>query len=537
MVKATPTTPVLPTPQNPSNDATIVTPPSSEGARTVGRPNDDEATLEVIDNAINSIRGFVYSSPTEEEEARAAKHKEEEEALLLLAMYNKNAKTSNNLQPLVTGDWPHGSGRNKAKPSPITISKARKLLAAAYANVTCGLDEAGVHGYAWMIEEEDKWLNRSGITSVITPPEKPSKKKCTGVMERLAYAEDMEEYKMYAHMVQEGRAKVIEWFGDDRFEDLYVDELLPVEITPRELLDHLALVYAQEPDDRIHMEQVEKDFKSPYDPKQPVEAYFKKLQQARIDATVLGEPYTDIQVMRRALNEFDRQYSKDARKAEKKWLERPKEKRTWTAFKTFWKNEIHQLETHSKSRSYANQAMVDKVEALSTELASVKMGMSELQDENRSYQEQSSALAAIQHALQTEQQSRGLSYDDLSTITEQIMAGFNASSSSGSAGHSGNTNNRGGASGSADNGRALEAARRKPPDMYKNSNDGRGLMYNRYCWNCGCNCTHTTTRCYELTEEQKQRYAYATCSNTMGGSRKHLERRDMWQKDFGFDSL
>ena len=39
------------------------------------------------------------------------------------------------------------------------------------------------------------------------------------------------------------------------------------------------------------------------------------------------------------------------------------------------------------------------------------------------------------------------------------------------------------------------------------------------------------------TSEEKNKYSDASFSNTMGGSTKFLERRDKYQKDFGFDSL
>jgi hypothetical protein len=83
----------------------------------------------------------------------------------------------------------------------------------------------------------------------------------------------------------------------------------------------------------------------------------------------------------------------------------------------------------------------------------------------------------------------------------------------------------------------LEVARKRAPDYYKHLNDGKGLKFIKYCWKCGVNCTHWTRRCYELSEADRARYADANFDNTMGGNRKFLERKDKYQKDYGFDSL
>ena len=83
----------------------------------------------------------------------------------------------------------------------------------------------------------------------------------------------------------------------------------------------------------------------------------------------------------------------------------------------------------------------------------------------------------------------------------------------------------------------LQTAKGRSPAAYKHINGGKGKQFKRYCWKCGCNCTHSTQGCYELSEAQRQAFKDATFTNTMGGSTKFLERRDKYQKDYGFDSL
>ena len=91
-----------------------------------------------------------------------------------------------------------------------------------------------------------------------------------------------------------------------------------------------------------------------------IEPTTKRLQDARTNAALLGEPYSDLQIMNRALREFDRQFPDDAYKSEKKWNEKDETERTWSAFKEYWKNEIHQWAAKIKGPSKrANQAVVD----------------------------------------------------------------------------------------------------------------------------------------------------------------------------------
>jgi hypothetical protein len=290
-------------------------------------------------DAIDSITEFEYTPyiPTTPQPGQTPQSTDDEE---LAAYMMFGSRASSELPDLRTEAWPYTGKR----PNPISISKARKILAAAYATVPCEISEAGIHGHAWMIETDTAWRQRSGVTTSVTPPEKPPRETDYDVKKQMAYADKLETYKLYHHLVQEGKAKIITWFGKAMFVDLYEDDLLPANITPVQLLDHLGTTYSQGRDYRRHMEQVEKDFNAPYNPREPVETYFMKLQEARAHADLLGQPYTEQQTMNRALTQFEQHHEKDAYKAEKRWNERDGAT-DWAAFKVFWKDEIHQWDT------------------------------------------------------------------------------------------------------------------------------------------------------------------------------------------------
>ena len=490
----------------------------------------DTATPRITE-AIEHIESYKFAPPNTAQETETT-------AAIMMTETRENGSRPR----LHTDKWAY----NGKRPNPISISKARKMLATAYAAIPCELDGTDIHGYAWMIETATEWKRRGEVEEIIVPPKKPTRSNDGDLPGLYRYKADMNEFKLYSHLVQEGKAKLIEWFGESMFVDLYIDEMLPTKITPRELLEHLTATYAKSADNRRYMAQVDTSFRSNYDHKQPVEAYFMKLQTAQNNATLLGRRYTEEQLIDQALAQFESYLGgKDAAKSEKRWLEKEGD-HTWTAFKQFWKDEIHQWETVNKSQQrHANQAIM---EDLTVQMDSMKASINALQAENQTVRERNNDLVtqqiSFQQALNAEYQRRG--NDDMSVLTNDyasayergLRVGLNAnSSSSGNSGSGTNPNAPGSTQGPPRTQELLHIAKNRAPDAYKHYNNGQGKRFSRYCWRCGCNCTHSTRGCYECTDDEKRRYKDATFTNTMGGSTKFLERRDQYQKDFNYDSL
>ena len=82
-----------------------------------------------------------------------------------------------------------------------------------------------------------------------------------------------------------------------------------------------------------------------------------------------------------------------------------------------------------------------------------------------------------------------------------------------------------------------EACKKLLPDCHKDVNEGKGLCWDKYCYKCGCNCTHVTRGCLGLTPEEKDRFKSATFENRMGGSSQYLTRRGKYQSEFNFDAI
>ena len=485
-----------------------------------------------------TIRGDTATTKVIEDfTADLDKYKHQEELALVTMLSARAPRDKPVLQP---GAWKY----NGKPPNPISIRKARRLLATAYAKIPCEHTEAGIHGYAWIAETPQQWAKRKG-TSPIAPPCKPTKAKGADLQGRLDHAELMEEFVFYTHLTQAGVDKLVAWFGKAMFLDLCTDGEIDADATPQGLLGHLEGTYSTTADELEYLEEVTKAYNAPYDPKKPVEEYFMRLQEAQANSVDLSVPYSDVQIMTQALRQFVKLHDRHGRKAANKWNAKGPVDKTWAQFKVYWKKEIHEW-----SRSGRNPKQAHAVDKLSDEVSSMRADMQALLVENQSYKQHNEELTAQQqqlhYAMQIETSRRRsddgstTSTGTLSTITDAMtqmerrlddkLAAYNASISANSNSNGTNT---------TDYTNKLKVATNRRPDAYKHINGGRGKQYMFYCANssCGVNCTHNTDRCYALTKEQKAKYKDATFTNRMGGSEKHLDRFGRFQRDYNFDSL
>ena len=122
-----------------------VTPEGSNIDRTPGAPLKEQIDR---DTHLGTHEPTLPESPNEGS-IQATPEENPEEAAAAYMMFSP--RTATELPTLRTEEWDYKG----LKPNPISISKARKLLSAAYAAVPCELTEAGVHGYAWIIETKE----------------------------------------------------------------------------------------------------------------------------------------------------------------------------------------------------------------------------------------------------------------------------------------------------------------------------------------------------------------------------------------------
>lgn len=446
------------------------------------------------------------------------------------------------------GEWPY-KGKT---PDPINIAKAVKLLAAAYRKIDCDTKGAGTHGFAWIIEDNKKWLARNG-TSLIQPPTRPVRVTGYDMKQQWEYRVKLQDYELYRDLAKQGVKKILEWFGKEVFCDLFEDESeLPPDITPRELIDHIKTTYADESKERDCVRAARKIIEeTAFNPKAryPVEECCLAMQEAQAEIQLLGRAYDDASLMDAAINHFRNNYSlKDVRKAEDKWDKETK--RDWSAFKIFWKQEIRKITDYNSSTSkkkFANEVEVEDVgklqaiirenELLKRQRAYEQQYYQDLEDQASAAQESTradirtnddqsivSAMTTMTTTMTESTKRNTAAMEAMMEMMRQLQTSCNATTKTVP-------------TAAERNQEKLHIAKYRNPKDFKNVNNGNGRYFNSYCWLCGVNCTHGTRACRELSQNEQKKYKSATHTNTMGGSTKFIERWGKPMKDYNFDSL
>jgi len=191
-----------------------------------------------------------------------------------------------------------------------------------------------------MVERKANWIDRHGIQEdrpVILPVLPILPPVGCLILNRARYDQDYTMWMDYSHLMREGIAKLLTWFGRNVFEPFHVRRHLPSHLTPRELLDYLTEVYATKELHRQHVIKVKNMVESIYNLTQPLKTYFATLQQAKDNAALLNIAYSDTQPMFYAMTQFSSVLGDEqAGKIKRKWLELPAETHPWVAFEMFW---------------------------------------------------------------------------------------------------------------------------------------------------------------------------------------------------------
>ena len=525
-----------------------VTPDSNQDSNQDLESNSEETVatdsfgtgVPALREAIEEIGGFEFNLD------QGVKEEAELEAFIAVeTMYGGYSKGPNRELPtLGTEVWPY---EGKA-PDPVSIGTARRFLAAGYARIYCPLEEAGEHGYAWIIETPTKWAIRKG-TQPIEAPTKPKKPTEYSVRARLEYADKTEEYATYKHLANLGIKKLIEWFGKAVFSDLHLDGALPPDVTPKKMLEHIEDTYADYDKLRMCGDEARATIMGAYDPKKSIEECFAVIQNALYQLELLDTPLalggSDGRYLQDVVvNQLQKHYGKDVSKANDKWhKETTADEKTWDKFKTYWKEEINRLakynemSTKSKNRKYANQVAYEDEEEEAEEpyhpalwarmQASYQAEIESLRERATKAEDAQFQQSYQAHQAETQAEQNSDQQSLVSALT-QLTQDVAALKSQG---------NRTQGTTSLSKDERIHIARNRNPKDYKSLNGGKGKQFQWYCWKCGVNCTHGTRFCYELDNNQKKKFKDATPTNTMGGSTKLLDRHGKYQSDYGFDSL
>ena len=258
-------------PETPATDSTNKTTLGSEAVDTA-------VDTPLIGSFDDDLEAFLRQSAQDEEEP----------ATMMLA---GGIGGTMEFPTLKTKAWPC---KNET-PNPVIVNKATLFLAESLLVINCDMGEAGVHGHAWIIEDDETWEKQDGITK-FKPPAKPCKHANTTVQERLDRADRLQECNLCVHLMNEAKSKIIEWFGQEMFVDLCKNGLLPAETTAKDLMAHLKKTCAQEHDCRRHLDARDKRFNKPLQRNMKVKTHFMQPQQAQADASLLKALQTSQQM-------------------------------------------------------------------------------------------------------------------------------------------------------------------------------------------------------------------------------------------------
>jgi hypothetical protein len=232
--------------------------------------------------------------------------------------------------PKVTGD-----------PTSEDLKIIRRYLN-TYAMSVSSCKGGGCHGHLGLIMTTDDYV--SLVTDILTAQENPGAtpeivNNATAAQITEANREHKEAtrvYRTYNNVDQSFKKLIIDAF-EDQFRNALSNEVVGNEnCTSLDLLTHILTYYAMTAPTE-HTQNYER-LNTPYDPNQPIESLFQKIQDARAFAVAGGQPYGDAKCVNVSYTlVFNTGLFPDACRA---WQVRPAAQKIWISCK------VHILAAH-----------------------------------------------------------------------------------------------------------------------------------------------------------------------------------------------
>ena len=188
------------------------------------------------------------------------------------------------------------------------------------------------------------------------------------------HAEDRRLYDNNTNMDQAHKGLLLE-----AIEDIFVQELRNrytgyLSVSTRNILDHLLRRYGKIT--AANLDHNKKQMDDPYNPSEPIDNYFKRIDNAVQFASNGDIPFTQKQIMQTAYHAiFATGLYVDACKI---WRNKPEHNKTWTALKTYFAQEYHDLREHN--RITAHQTGYHSENTAELHSANVTMGITDALD-------------------------------------------------------------------------------------------------------------------------------------------------------------
>jgi hypothetical protein len=248
----------------------------------------------------------------------------------------------------------------------ITLTKIRlatNQIASALTLHHCDIDESKDYGHAWIILEDAVWLTKNRVTVAVPIPTKPNAFDGTTSAAKFIYKAALKNYTNYKlHSI--GAIKMLKYIFDEScFLDLEDDQGQMIGYTPHEVITHIFDTNVSPEDHDREIVSIEKDVRQEYDPSEPPQVYFKKLQTCQLLLVQLQLACPEKTLIQQAMEQFERQM--DLKEAVDKWVDKDAVDKTWANFKIFFSKEIKKNKFRQgsfKSVGLANAAQQQRLD-------------------------------------------------------------------------------------------------------------------------------------------------------------------------------
>ena len=194
--------------------------------------------------------------------------------------------------------------------------KFQRQLATIQTSYTCQYEHAGDHGWSWIMCDDAHWLAKRGITTAVALPIEPGPYTGTTSTHKFKYELDVKNYDEYKEHLQNSVKAFATCFTEGLFIDLETDGQI-FGYSPMQIYTHIKTNFLLPRDVSQEITKTRADLKVAYNPDKIVQVYYKSLQNSKLTLAALGDPVTDVKIMRCAFEAFEVQ--SDIKEACREW--------------------------------------------------------------------------------------------------------------------------------------------------------------------------------------------------------------------------
>ncbi|OEU09765.1 hypothetical protein FRACYDRAFT_248024 [Fragilariopsis cylindrus CCMP1102] len=217
----------------------------------------------------------------------------------------------------------------------------QRQLATIQTSYTCKYEHAGAHGWSWIMCDDAHWLAKRGITTLVATPTEPGPYTGTTHTHKFKYQLDVKNYDEYKEHLRNSLKAFSTCFTEGLFIDLETDGQI-IGYSPMQIYTHIKTNFLLPRDISREITKTRSDLKVAYNPDDIVQIYYKSIQTSKLTLAALGDPITEVEIMRCAFETFEVQ--SDLKEACREW-DRQAAPPTWARMMVHFSIEIQRNRT------------------------------------------------------------------------------------------------------------------------------------------------------------------------------------------------